>query len=332
MLHHDADQVRAAVSPADAVTLLGDALRAGLDPAADPPRTSSPLGSGELLTMPASSGRCAGVKLAVVAPGNAARGLARIQGLYVLFDADTLAPLATVDGPALTGLRTAATSVAAVLPALRRGGAAAGPLSAVVVGGGVQGRAHAEVLADVLGQPGERGLARVDVLVRRPEALAPSDVLPPGVLGSVLGLGTAPAVSALARADAVFCATSAAAPLFDSALLRDDVVVAAVGSHERDRRELDDALLRRATVVVEDRTTALREAGDVVMAIEAGALVEDDLVTMSDLLTGRCPVPEGAVVFKGTGMAWQDLVVAEAVHRRAATSLPVPGEARLVAR
>lgn len=315
--HHDADQVRAAVRPADAVALLADALRAGLDPAADPPRTSSPLGSGELLTMPASSGRCAGVKLAVVAPGNAALGLPRIQGVYVLFDGETLVPLATLDGPALTGLRTSATSVAAVLPALRRGGAAAGPLRVVVVGGGVQGRAHAEVLADVLGQDGERGLERVDVLVRRPEALSPSTVLPAGVLGSVVGLGTPSAESALAAADVVVCATSAATPLFDSALLRDDVVVVAVGSHERDRRELDDALLGRATVVVEDLATALREAGDVVMAIEAGALRADELVTMADLVSGRAPVPGGALVFKGTGMAWQDLVVAEAVHGRA---------------
>jgi len=321
LLHHDADDLRAAVPPADAVALLGEALRAGLDPAADPPRTSSPLGGGELLTMPASSGRCAGVKLAVVAPGNAARGLPRIQGLYVLFDADTLAPLATLDGPALTGLRTAATSVAAVLPVLRRGGPAAGPLAAVVVGGGVQAQAHAQVLADVLAQPGERGLARVDVLVRRPGALESSAVLPPGVRGSVLGLGTPAAEAALRAAGVVVCATSAGEPLFDSALLRDDVVVAAVGSHERDRRELDDALLGRATVVVEDRATALREAGDVVMAIEAGALVAGELVTMADLLTGRVPVPAGPVVFKGTGMAWQDLVVAEAVHLRCAAAL-----------
>jgi hypothetical protein len=50
-----------------------------------------------------------------------------------------------------------------------------------------------------------------------------------------------------------------------------DVVVVAVGSHEPDAREVDAPLLGRATVVVEDVGTALREAGDVVLAIaEAG--------------------------------------------------------------
>lgn len=46
----------------------------------------------------------------------------------------------------------------------------------------------------------------------------------------------------------------------------------AVGSHEPDAREPDAALLGRATVVVEDARTALREAGDVVMVIADGAV------------------------------------------------------------
>jgi ornithine cyclodeaminase/alanine dehydrogenase-like protein (mu-crystallin family) len=50
-------------------------------------------------------------------------------------------------------------------------------------------------------------------------------------------------------------------PLFDSSLLRDDTVVVAVGSHEPDARELDAALLGRATVVVGDVATAPHEAG-----------------------------------------------------------------------
>ena len=92
--------------------------------------------------------------------------------------------------------------------------------------------------------------------------------------------------TALRSADVVVCATSARAPLFDSALLRDDVVVVAVGSHEPDARELDAALLGRATVVVEDVATALREAGDVVLAIAEGALDPADLVPMRDVVTG----------------------------------------------
>jgi ornithine cyclodeaminase len=112
----------------------------------------------------------------------------------------------------------------------------------------------------------------------------------------------------------VVCATSARAPLFDPALLRDDVVVVAVGSHEPDARELDAALLGRATVVVEDVATALREAGDVVLAIAEGTLTAADLVPVRDVVTGAVsPPPDRPLVFKSVGMSWQDLAVAEAV-------------------
>ena len=102
--------------------------------------------------------------------------------------------------------------------------------------------------------------------------------------------------------------------MFDSALLRDDAVVVAVGSHEPDARELDAPLLGRATVVVESVATALREAGDVVLAIADGSLTPVELVPMRDVVTGAVAVPtDRPMVFKSVGMSWQDLVVAEAV-------------------
>ena len=48
--------------------------------------------------MPAAMSRFVGVKLASVAPDNPALGLPRIQGVYVLFDAVCLTPVALIDG------------------------------------------------------------------------------------------------------------------------------------------------------------------------------------------------------------------------------------------
>ena len=89
----------------------------------------------------------------------------------------------------------------------------------------------------------------------------------------------------------------------------------AIGSHEPEARETDDALADRATVVVESRTSALREAGDVIGAIAAGVLRADELVTLADLVRGRVSVPAGPRLFKSTGMAWEDAVVASALVR-----------------
>jgi ornithine cyclodeaminase/alanine dehydrogenase-like protein (mu-crystallin family) len=70
-------------------------------------------------------------------------------------------------------------------------------------------------------------------------------------------------------------------------------------------------------VVVEDVATALREAGDVCLAIAENALRPADLVPMRDVVTGRTvPDPDRPLVFKSVGMSWEDLVVAEAVLRR----------------
>ena len=71
--------------------------------------------------------------------------------------------------------------------------------------------------------------------------------------------------SVVRDADLICCCTTAREPLFDS-LVGDHATVIAVGSHEPDARELDERLMRRATVVVESHATALGEAGDVIQA------------------------------------------------------------------
>ena len=295
MRFYDADVV-AALGPADAVQAVTDALRGGLDPAVDPPRTPVDLTAGQFLLMPSETSAAAGVKVATVAPGNPAHGLPRIHAAYLLFDRDTLALRAVLDGTALTTLRTPAVSVAAVLGRLPES-----PLRVVVIGAGPQATGHVATLAAV------RPLETTTYLVRDPSRTALDAV----------ALGSRQADDALGTADVVVCATSARTPVFDSALLGDEVVVVAVGSHEPDARELDAALLGRATVVVEDVATALREAGDVVMAISEGTLRAEELVPMRAVLTGTTTVPTThPLVFKSVGMAWQDLVVATAVVER----------------
>jgi ornithine cyclodeaminase/alanine dehydrogenase-like protein (mu-crystallin family) len=112
-------------------------------------------------------------------------------------------------------------------------------------------------------------------------------------------------------ADVICCCTTAREPLFDGSLVADHACVVAIGSHEPAARETDDRLAERATVVVESRASALREAGDVIAAIEAGVLAEDELVTLSELVRGA-EIPAGPRLFKSTGMAWEDAVVAGA--------------------
>jgi ornithine cyclodeaminase len=264
------------LSVSAAADALEAALRDGFDPEGDPPRVAVD----DFLLMPSSVGAYAGVKSISVAPGNPGRGLPRIQGVFVLWDAETLAPVALVDGAALTLLRTPAVSVVAarrLWPASAR--------RVVIFGAGPQAEAHTAALK------GEFEIESVDVL---------RSATPPAEVADMVR-----------RADVICCCTSARAPLFDGSLVRDGALVVAIGSHEPDVRELDSALMRRAAVVVESRATALREAGDVIQA----GLEPEALVTLAELLRGDATPPRDRPrVFKSAGMSWEDVVVAGALH------------------
>ena len=295
----DGDEVRRRIDPDRARTLIEGALKAGFDPADDPARAHVDAGAGHLLLMPSTLGDWVGVKVASVAPDNPALGLPRIQAVYVLMDAKTLTPRTLVDGVSLTSLRTPATSAVAA-------DHLAGPDASrlVVFGSGPQAVEHVVAMARI------RGLGDVRMVGRTPHKVeaALAGLAERGITAEA---GTRADV---ADADIVVCATSSAEPLFDGSLVRDGACVIAMGSHEIDRRELDSALMGRAQVVVEERGSALRECGDVVLAVEEGALSADDLVGLAPLVRGevarRTDRPN---VFKGSGMSWQDLAVAVGV-------------------
>jgi ornithine cyclodeaminase len=308
-----AAEMRALLRPREAVESIVSALRAGLDPADDPARIAVAADKGQLLVMPSQGRDHAGVKIVTVAPGNPALGRPRIQGVYLLFDAVTLSPVALLDGTALTTLRTPAVSIAAVRPVLLGDQRDRAPLQVTVFGAGPQAVGHVETLLDVVAPT--RTVASVTYVVRRPETAAVPDLPPTDV--RVLAAASPETRRAVAEADLIVCATTAREPLFDGRTVRSDAVVVAVGSHEPDAREVDTALVARAQVVVEDVPTATREAGDVVQAIAEGGVRAEDLLPMSDVVTGRTlPALDRPLLFKSTGMAWEDLVVATAVYAR----------------
>ena len=301
-----ADEVRRLLTPDRARRLLVAALAQGLDPAADPPRATPVVRQGQLLIMPSETPHSVGVKVLSVGPDNPARGRERIQALYVLMDAETLTPSVLIDGTAITSLRTPAVS------AMGADALAPQDVSRVVIfGSGPQAIGHAEALLHVR-QPGEVGVVsrRQDA---REEAVAAIEAL--GVRATGVAADDRVGVEATVRdAQIVVTATSSGSPVLDGEWVQDGACVVAIGSHEPDRRELDPALVGRSLVVVEDLETALREAGDVVLALAEGALDRGAVHSLRDLVLGEVTrAADRPNVFKTVGMAWEDLVIAEGV-------------------
>lgn len=260
---------------------------------------------GDLLVMPAAGPEGVGVKLVTVAPGNAVAGLPLIHGMYVLFSSGSMQPEALVDGAALTALRTAAVSALATKHLARPDAH-----RLVVFGAGAQAAAHAAAM------PAVRPIDDIRIVGRDRERVR--------ALVAELNAAGLPAQAgrpdAVASADVVCTCTTSAAPVFDGGDLAPGAHVNAIGAYRQDMRELDAALIARATLVVEERAAALAEAGDIIQAVGEGAIEPDHVdVELGEVVRGERGrrSPEETTVFKSVGLAFEDLVVVRAAVERA---------------
>jgi len=309
-----AEEITDSFSFLSAVNAIEEALLGGLDPAGDLPRSILPIEKGELLLMPSTSVEGSGIKVLTIAPNNPALNEPRIQGIYLLFDKENLAISSILDGAALTTYRTPAISFAAVRKGLEL---SRGEISVVVFGSGPQAISHIQTLAAL-----DVKVTSVVFVVRDIEKAQKRipDVAQMGLTSDcaiqILGAESHEVNQHLQQADLVIAATTARTPLFDSTHLKQSVIVIAVGSHEPDIREIDSKLIARAQVVVETRASALREAGDVIMAIGDGSISAQSLHELADVVCGRTTLNrEQPIFFKSSGMSWEDLVIARAIER-----------------
>lgn len=296
------EELRAALSMTAAIDALEAAFKREDPSLTTPLRTTLATPAGTLLSMPAAGDAGVGVKLVTLSEFNPQRGLPFTQAVYVLFDATTQAPEAVLDGTELTAIRTAAVSGLATRLLANEDAS-----RLVVFGAGVQATAHVEAMHAV------RPLSEV-VVVGRDRIRAETLVAFARGLGVNARTGAPADVS---NADLVCTCTTSAVSVFNGRDLADGAHVNAIGAYLADQRELDTETMRRARIVVETREVALREAGDVVIAIAEGAIGADALVDLAEVVRGRLvrTAPSDVTIFVSVGSAFQDLAVARAALR-----------------
>lgn len=262
------------------------------------------------LIMPAwIPGRYYGVKIINIAPGNARRGLPGLHASYLLFDARTGAPLAQIDGDALTVRRTVAASALAGSYLAR-----ADAKHLLLVGAGRIGALLPAAWRAV------RPIEQVSVWARRPEA---AQALAAQLQAQGLNAqARSDLAAACGEADIVSCATLATEPVVRGAWLAPGAHLDLIGSFTPAMREADDACFEGARIFV-DSDEALHKSGDLLVPMQHGVFRADEvrgtLTTLSrGVATGRRNATE-RTVFKSVGNALEDLAAAVRVHEASGT-------------
>ena len=305
-----ADHVRASLPyPA-----LMDALRVAFAEAdqAQVPRRHAHLlpGDATLLLMPAwRARRQLGIKLVTVTPSNREHDLPTVHALYVLSDTDTGAPLAIIDGEALTLRRTAAVSALASRFLSR-----ADSRSMLMVGTGrlapemVVAHCHARDIERVMVWGRSERKAQ-ETIERIKQAGLPDHVS----IDTELVLA-----AACAGADIICCATTSTEPLLRAEWVKPGTHIDLVGGFRPNMREADDTLMSMTALFVDTLEGALAEAGDLVQPIQAGLLQATDIrADLSALARASHPgrqSPEQITLFKSVGSALADLAAAGLVQ------------------
>lgn len=247
-----------------------------------------------------------GIKWVTGFPDNGDLGLPAINAVVILSDPSTGLPRAILDGGAITAERTAAVSGVA----LARFGPTAAPrtVRAAMIGAGVQGHSHLEVLGHVL--PGVE-LAIHDRHTDRARSLAEAARATPGIAAADIA---ATAREAAADADVVITAASFTDPQHRQSMtgdwLKPDALVIPV----------DYATLCAADVARDAALFLVDERGQFEANRDAGQFdgYPDPGATLGEaILAGTQRPAAGRVVVTHLGVGLADVVFADAIVRRA---------------
>lgn len=258
-----------------------------------------------LMALPAwQPGGDIGIKIATIFPDNPRDGRPSVQAVVMLFDGDTGAPRALIDGTELTYRKTAADSALGSRLLARED-----VRTLLMVGAG--GLAPHLIAAHRAVRP---SIERVVVWNRTPDHAA-----------ALVAAGTADEMvddldAAVAHADVISMATMARDPLIRGELLRSGTHVDCVGAFLPDRREVDDAVVQRAEIFVDSRDAAVRESGDLVIPLAAGTIPPEAI--RADLFelcrgdhAGRSG-PHAITMFENCGGGHLDLMIASHLWTR----------------
>ena len=290
--------VRSAIDPAAAVARTREAFeRHARGEWEMPPKVyvNAPP-SGDFRAMPARGNGLAILKWVTSFPGNAARGLPVVRGLLLLSDADTGEELAVIECASVTSLRTGGAAAVSAQVLAHEDAATVG-----LIGCGVNGAWAARCLASVGYKAGVCADARPEAAER---------------LAAELGWRAGSRAEAAAQ-DVVVTVTPGHETVIGPGDIRPGQHLAVLGADAHGKAEVELDAIASCRLFCDEWAQA-SAGGELAHAVDAGAVAEESVTPLGAVLTGSAPgrrSREETTLFDSTGLAIQDLAIAEAVYR-----------------
>ena len=267
-----------------------------------PPRPTVEHENKQLMYMPCYTKDIIGTKILSIFPENSKLGLPSIDGIVLLNDYTTGAPLAVMDGQSVTAWRTGAVGGVGIRRLSRKDCHTVG-----IIGAGMQGfhqAVYACAARDIhtvyVFNHSDRDLT--DYLERLKKVIDKEDVK----------VVQCKAVEELVRNSDIICTTTpSTTPVLpdDKELLRGKCIIA-IGSYMPEMREIPDAVLDLVDNVYIELPYACEESGDLSQPLASGKLTKDRVKLMHEyLISGEKEIKEGQTTyFKSVGMGLFDLL------------------------
>lgn len=226
-----------------------------------------------------------------------------------LYDTETGELLAVMEADRLGQLRTGAASAVATKYMARREAGSIG-----IIGTGRQARSQVIAVSRV------RPIALVKCYSRsagRREAFA--EEMTSELAADVVAVD-APE-EAVEDSDIIVTATNAREPVLLGAWLAAGMHINAIGSNAPTRRELDEGAVRRSMVIAADDVEQAKiESGDLIAAVQCGALDWDAVVELGRIVTAETPgrrAPDDITLFESQGIAIEDVATMKLAYELA---------------
>jgi ornithine cyclodeaminase len=115
----------------------------------------------------------------------------------------------------------------------------------------------------------------------------------------------------------IVTATSATAPVLFADQVQSGTLIISVGADMKNKRELDEALLKKADLIIADSKNQCAELGNIAHALQTGAITEDSIVELGHAIIKNIKRKDEQqiIVANLTGVAVQDIQIANLAYQ-----------------